>query len=579
MSFMRSFSKSVRPSRPPQGARQSAARLGAEVKRLQAALRAKTAALSAARGQLTQMRAEMEQRCAALEESRQAAEAANQAKSLFLANLSHEIRTPMNAILGYAQILQRAPDLPSKNRMAVGTIERSGLHLLALIDDVLDLSKIEAGRMELHTSTFDLNALVYDLSAMFQVRCEQKKLSWLAEIWHPPGMLVERASLPGQFDAGHDHHELAALRIMAEGDERKLRQVLINLLSNAVKFTSAGGIILRVTLPAAQAVVGASHHHRFEVIDTGPGIPSQAQAELFQPFRQGTSGLKLGGTGLGLAIAQRLVDLMGGVLRFESNLGSGSTFHFSVPLLPARVLAEETQQETRFRRLTPDTTIEVLVVDDVLENREVLSGLLRDLGCQVETATNGVEAIERVRSHVPHLIFMDIRMPGMDGFETARRIQSEFSRDGTKIVAFSACVLAHERKECLAHGFHDFLAKPFRVDSICRCLSGLLGVTFESDSIPAQAQPDNLAHDFTALVVPEKLRERIVAATEIYNTTELKRCLAEMDDLGPSGGGLATALQDLLRSYNMGAIRRILASTLPPPPPPSVADGENRGPL
>jgi signal transduction histidine kinase/CheY-like chemotaxis protein len=566
----------MRPSRPPRSADQSAAQLRAEVKRLQSALRAKTAALAALRGQENLKRAELEQHCRALEEARQTAEAANQAKSLFLANLSHEIRTPMNAILGYAQILQRTPDLPPKNRMAVGTIERSGLHLLALIDDVLDLSKIEAGRMELRNSTFNLNALIYDLSAMFQVRCEQKKLSWLAEIWHPPGVLVEHATQPGQSEAEHDHHELAALRIMVVGDERKLRQVLINLLSNAVKFTPSGQIILRVTLPAASANAGASRHHRFEVIDTGPGIPSQAQAELFQAFRQGASGLRVGGTGLGLVIAQRLVDLMGGVLRFESNSGAGCTFHFSVPLLPAGVLAGDAPAETQFRRLTPGTTIEVLVVDDVPENREVLSGLLRDLGCQVETATSGIEALERLRSRLPHVIFMDVRMPGMDGFETMRRIHSEFSRDVAKIVAFSACVLAHERKECVTHGFHDFLAKPFRVDSICRCLSGLLGVTFESDSVPPQPQVDILPQDFSDLVIPEKLRERIAAATEIYNTTELKRCLAEVDDLGPSGGGLAAALLDLLRSYNMGAIRRVLASTrLPPNLPPPVVTGEN----
>jgi CheY-like chemotaxis protein len=156
-----------------------------------------------------------------------------------------------------------------------------------------------------------------------------------------------------------------------------------------------------------------------------------------------------------------------------------------------------------------------------------------------------------------------------------RRIQNEFHRDSVKIVAFSACVLAHERKECLTHGFHDFLAKPFRVDLICRCLSGLLGVTFESESVPARAHLDPLPQDFSALVVPDKLRERIIAASEIYNTTELRRCLAEMDDLGPGGSGLATTLLDLLRSYNMGAIRRLLDSTRSPdvsPPPPAVAD-------
>ena len=339
--------------------------------------------------------------------------------------------------------------------------------------------------MELNSSTFDLNALVYDVSAMFQLRCHQKKLNWLAEIWHPPGLLVDRAALAGDFPSSSESNEMAAQRILVHGDERKLRQVLINLLSNAVNFTASGGITLRVNLPSTNSNGTDRHTHLFEVIDTGPGIPVAAQAELFQPFHQGASGVRAGGTGLGLVIARRLVELMGGTLQFESKAGEGSKFHFSVPLAPAPTPVAGEPAPPKLRRLLPGTTVEALVVDDVLENRDVLSTLLRDLGCQVDTAAGALEAIERLQSGLPRIIFMDVAMPGMDGMEAVRRIHSQFGPQATKIVAFSASVLAHEQKACLASGFDHFIAKPFRVESICRCLTALLDVEFEVDSGPA----------------------------------------------------------------------------------------------
>ena len=309
---------------------------------------------------LDDLKPDLQARICELELARKSAEASNQAKSLFLANIIHEIRTPMNAILGYAQLLRRAPDIPKTYRNAIETIERSGGHLLALINDVLDLSKIEAGCMELQLSDFDLNALLYDMSAMFDMRNSQKKLHWRVEIWHPPegpwshskAAVGFSDNSPGPPTLWSDSPiQMQGWRLLVHGDERKLRQVLINLLSNAVKFTEQGEVVLKVVLPHDQPRPDPASSRQlpsspnlddkrqantdpfyFEVRDTGPGIAAEAQTSIFQAFHQGTDGAEKGGTGLGLAIATRLIELMGGELHLESKLGAGSRFFFSIPL-------------------------------------------------------------------------------------------------------------------------------------------------------------------------------------------------------------------------------------------------------
>ena len=277
---------------------------------------------------------------AQLTEAREAAEQANKAKSLFLANMSHEIRTPMNAILGYAQILQRDSELSEPQSRSVETIHRSGEHLLTLINDVLDISKIEAGRMELHPSDFNLQAMLDGLGVMFQVRCEQKQLAW--QLQKP----------------GDD-------RLLVHGDEAKLSQVLINLLGNAVKFTPTGNVSLQVTTVPDEK-------YRFEIIDSGPGISADVQAAIFEPFHQAASGIKEGGTGLGLAIARRLLELMGGRLDLDSRTGTGSRFFFTLSLPPAAGEVPDSADDrwSQVSQLAAGYRVRALVADDVSENRE-----------------------------------------------------------------------------------------------------------------------------------------------------------------------------------------------------------------
>lgn len=530
---------------------------------------------------------ELQSKMADLERAKKTAEAANQAKSLFLANIIHEIRTPMNAILGYSQLLQRAHDIPKKHRNAIETIEHSGGHLLALINDVLDLSKIEAGCMELQLTDFDLNALLYDLSAMFDMRCAQKQLDWRVEIWHPPeGPLAQKtktawsstdAPPDGTVPQADPQQQMQAWRLLVHGDERKLRQVLINLLSNAVKFTETGGVVLEVVLPRTQnqstdasppnksgpadprAIPPSLDEYHFEVKDTGPGISAEAQASLFQAFHQGADGAEKGGTGLGLAIATRLISLMGGELHLKSQLGAGSRFFFKIPLAPAKGTDVRGPARPPVCHLTAGLKVTALIVDDVRENREVLSALLTDMGCEVKTADSGPRALDLMRKETPDIIFMDIRMPGMDGLETMQRIISDFGPERAKIIACSASALTHEQQRYFAGGFDGFIAKPFRLGSICECLEQLPGVTFQYAKAPESLQAGLAALDYAQLKVPKRLRERLKATAEVYSTTELKQCLHELEKLGEHEQRLAAKLRELLQSYDMEAILNVLA--------------------
>jgi CheY-like chemotaxis protein len=376
---------------------------------------------------------------------------------------------------------------------------------------------------------------------------------------------------------------MQAWRLLVHGDERKLRQVLINLLSNAVKFTEKGGVILEVVLPhnervqtngasskptdTAQASLSADDYY-FEVKDTGPGISAEAQSSLFQAFHQGADGAKKGGTGLGLAIATRLISLMGGELGLKSRPEAGSRFFFKIPLAHPKGTGILGPVRPPVCRLTAGLKVRAMIVDDVRENREVLSALLTDLGCEVKTAHDGPRALEMMRQETPDVIFMDIRMPGMDGLETMQRILSDFGAQRSKIIACSASALTHERESYSAGGFDGFIAKPFRLESICECLEQLLGAPFQYTKVSESPRPPGAALDLAQIRIPKRLHERLRSSAEFYSTTELKQCLSELEKLGEHERYLASGFRELLQSYDMEAIMSILTAIKSAKPSP-----------
>ena len=453
----------------------------------------------------------------------QSLQQANRSKSVFLANMSHEIRTPMNAILGFSQLMLRDQDLTPRQCQYLETINRSGEHLLALINDILEMSKIEAGRTTLNPSTFDLPVLLNDLEMMFRVRTDEKKLSFSVEtIGDVPQFIVS--------------------------DINKLRQVFINVLGNAVKFTEEGGIAVRVRVDR-QGPTGPCL--RVEVEDTGPGISADDQEKLFRHFEQTKTGQQAGtGTGLGLAISREFVRLMGGDITVNSHVGVGSIFVIRLPLKEGEAQAVQAKDNLRHVLwLQPgQKTCRVLIADDIEDNRQLLAQLLAPVGFEIRLATNGVEAVQEFEEWQPHLILMDFRMPVMDGHEAIHRIRGMAGGADTKIIAVTASAMDDNRQELMEIGADDFIGKPFREAELFQKIHVHVGVEYQYAEDPTAA-----AQGEVAVLTPDLLadwpQEIIDMMREAVITADLDQLLATIQQTETRDPRIAQGLRRLAESF------------------------------
>src|SRR4028119_980163 len=425
--------------------------------------------------QLLDRNTELQQEIIERKKAEEAAAAASLAKSQFVANMSHELRTPLNAILGFTEVMSRDSFLGDENLENLRIINRSGQHLLELINDVLDLSKIEAGIIALDERSFDLFQLLDTLEEMFQIKAESKNLQL---------KIFVQANVPPYIKT----------------DEKKLRVCLINLLGNAIKFTLDGGRIwLRVSVESKQQLGGESEIYPnytsgepflilFEVEDTGVGIAAAEIDTLFDAFVQTEAGRNAAdGTGLGLTITKKYVEIMGGDIGFKSVLGEGTSFKFNIPVFPAVSSEITVPTLQRAIRLEADQPIyRILAIDDNQENRRLLVKMLQPIGFEVREAENGHQGVEIWESWQPHLIWLDTRMPVMDGFEAVRQIRAKEKQTQwrTVIIALTASTFEERKGEIIAAGCDDFVRKPFQEQILFDKMACYLGVRYIYQELP-----------------------------------------------------------------------------------------------
>ena len=473
----------------------------------------------------------------ALLRAKEEAESATRMKSAFLANMSHEIRTPMNAILGFTELLLRDDSLSVQQRHYLTTVSRSGEHLLELLNDVLETSKIEAGQMRINSAPFDIRLMLDYLDSMFRQKIEDKSLVFSVDA--------------DRLEYGH-----------FVADQQKLRQIVINLLGNALKFTQAGRIDLRVWTEPCSGGEPTECYLFFEVADTGMGIAAADQESIFQVFSQTREGAQIGGTGLGLSISRSLARMMGGDIVVESEPGKGSCFRVHI-CARAVVAAKLRPMKKRVVGLVESgARRRILIVDDEILNREFLQSFLLQIGFDVAEATDGDTALGLIASWQPDLVLMDVMMPGMDGNATTRKIREQWPE--LKVVGLSANVFEEAERKAYESGMNLYVRKPYKEIELLHAIGEMLSVTFryedENGGAGSEVMAANCFKPDLSLLADEQISALSQAASfgDYYHLLEL---LAEID--APAGGPLQESVQcmrEMVEKYDYEALENFLGS-------------------
>jgi signal transduction histidine kinase/CheY-like chemotaxis protein len=483
----------------------------------------------------------VEERTAQLQQAKEVAEVANRSKSEFLANMNHELRTPLNGILGYAQILQRDPATTPKQQKGLGVIHQCGSHLLILINDILDLSKLEVQKMDLYSQDFHFANFLTTTGEICRIKAEQKGVAF----YYQPA-----ANLPTAVHA----------------DDKRLRQVLLNLLSNAVKFTDFGSVTFRVEAVGngETAISEASTRIRFQVKDTGIGVASEKLAAIFLPFEQaGKRDRNSEGTGLGLAISQQIVQMMGSTIHVNSILGQGSTFWFEVDMPTAADWLS--QSATAHQKVIgyQGERRKILVIDDHPDNRAVLIGMLEPLGFKLAEADNGQTGLDKAIQMRPDLIVTDIMMSKMNGLEMTRRLRQLPDFANTPIIASPASLSQVDMQQTMDAGCSSFFPKPIEFTALLAELQRHLELQWIYETAPNTAEPSAVVDNVADWVMPapEELAALYQAAQDGF-MADIQQEANRLKQLNPQYAPFANKLLDLSQQFDDEAILNLLQSRM-----------------